>query len=86
MPPRSLSEQVKFPFLLLPLTKRLTALQPLQAFRINSGAVPYTAPKQRPLVVTLGHLGTDVRDEVAGVDTQVDEMQRASHLVEFAVI
>jgi hypothetical protein len=83
--PRSPFKQVEISFFALLLPKGLAALQPLQALYVHSRAIPHGAPKQRRLIVTLCHFGTDVCDKIAGIDTRVDEVQSAPYLVELAI-
>ena len=86
MAPRSPFKRVEVSFLVLLSPKGLAALQPLQAFCVDSRAIPHRAPEQRQLIVALCYFGTDVCDKIAGIDTQVDKVQSAPYLVELAVI
>src|SRR6266446_4012168 len=86
MPPCPVLEKIEPALRVLLLAQYFASLEPLQALRVDLGAVPHPAPEQRGLIVALAHIGTDMRNEIAGIDAWVDPMQRASDLVGLAVV
>jgi len=85
-PPSPVLEEIKPAFLVLLLAQCFASPEPLQALSVDLSAVSHPAPEQRGLIVALGHFGTDMRNEIAGIDAWVDQMQRASDLVGLAVV
>ena len=86
MPPSPVLDQIESALLVPLLAQHFTPLEPLQALRVDLGAVPNPAPEEPGLIVALAHFGTDMRNEIAGIDAWIDPMQRASDLVGFAVV
>ena len=68
MPPSPVLDQIESALLVLLLAQHFTPLEPLQALRVDLGAVPNPAPEEPGLIVALAHFGTDMRNEIAGID------------------
>jgi len=64
----------------------VSLFEPGKYFRVDFRAILNSSPEQCQLIVTRPNFGADMRKQIAGVDTSVNEMQTASNFLGLTIV